>query len=114
MGLLHRKVVSYDDWVDASDEPGGHGTHVVGSIVANDPFSAGANSRGSAPGEIFKYLWFCKFPVQGARVSFMDLGDSSGSLWVPADLTNGPINAATTQQRPLHHSVGGPAITAGP
>ena len=51
VGMLHRKFVSYYDYMDATDEPGGHGTHVVGSIIADDPLSTGANSKGAAPGE---------------------------------------------------------------
>ena len=62
--MTHRKVISYYAFADEIDEDGGHGTHVVGSIVANDPMSSGGNSRGAAP---------------GAKVAFIDIGSSTGA-----------------------------------
>ena len=50
----HRKVVSYKAHADASDGPGGHGTHVVGSILGSlpagpDAAPAVADFSGMAP-----------------------------------------------------------------
>ena len=63
--MTHRKVISYYTFADEIDEDGGHGTHVVGSIVANDPMSSGGNSRGAAP---------------GAKVAFIDIGSPTGAV----------------------------------
>ena len=72
--LSRRKVVQYVSHVDSTDYTNGHGTHVVGSILANrstDGTKAGediGNIGGMAP---------------NAKVAMFDIGTSSGGLSVP-------------------------------
>merc|ERR1719223_1876013 len=68
--LTRRKVVQYVSFADSSDYTNGHGTHVVGTILANrstDGTKAGediGNVGGMAP---------------NAKVAFFDAGKESGS-----------------------------------
>ena len=72
--LSRQKVVQYVSHVDSTDYTNGHGTHVVGTILANrstDGTKAGediGNIGGMAP---------------NAKVAMFDIGTSSGGLSVP-------------------------------
>ena len=69
-----RKVIQYDDFVDAKDDPSGHGTHVVGSIVGRRAIDGRTESDGMADGV-----------AKDAKVAFFDCGAGGDSLSVPAD-----------------------------
>jgi hypothetical protein len=71
-----RKIVSYVTYVNGGDVFAGHGSHVVGSIAGNAVSGSSATatkSNGVAP---------------DAKIAFYDIGDSSGSLYVPDDITS--------------------------
>ena len=72
--LTHRKIVHYWTYVDGADTGSSqHGTHVAGSIAGNaTPYSSSdAQYNGEAP---------------SAKLSFVDIGDSSDNLNTPSDL----------------------------
>ena len=72
--MTRRKVIQYvyDSQTDGSDNLGGHGTHVSGSIVGNclGEFNS---TNGMAP---------------EAKISFFDIGASDGSLSTSPSITN--------------------------
>lgn len=76
----HRKVIAYRTWSGSSaafgdNSAGGwHGTHTAGTICGDDSYVGG---QSDADGMAIK-----------AKMYFMDIGTSSGSLSVPGDLTN--------------------------
>lgn len=69
-----RKVIQYDDFVDAKDDPSGHGTHVVGTIVGHRAVDGRTESDGIADGV-----------AKDAKVAFFDCGAGGDSLSIPAD-----------------------------
>ena len=87
--LSHRKVVRYHPYTDAWDTAGGHGTHVVGSILGLDPTDP---NMGIAP---------------AAKLSFMDLGDASDSLYTPSDLNKNyyPVFYEVIKSRTIYYPV---------
>lgn len=76
----HRKVIGYRTWSGSSaafgdnSSGGWHGTHTAGTICGDDSYVSG---QSEADGMAIK-----------AKMYFMDIGTSSGSLSVPGDLTN--------------------------
>lgn len=68
-----RKVVQYSSMkqADASDMTAGHGSHVAGTVAGynEQPLSSGGKYSGVAP---------------LAKIAFLDIGSSSGSLAIPA------------------------------
>ncbi|CAM9757487.1 unnamed protein product [Phaeothamnion confervicola] len=73
--LSRRKVVQYISFVDGYDAAGGHGTHVAGTLVGDNP---AADINTYYPGGAF-----------GAQLAVFDFGDSStatNSLSVPDDV----------------------------
>lgn len=99
MNMNARKLTQYVDFVDDRDYEYGHGTHVAGTV---------AGKRSDAPG-------MADGVAPGAKLAFMDIGDSSGALRLPLDsqiLNTGfpeakihsaswgsTVNAYTTQAR---------------
>ena len=69
-----RKVIQYDDFVDAKDDPSGHGTHVVGTIVGHRAVDGRTESDGMANGV-----------AKDAKVAFFDCGAGGDGLSIPAD-----------------------------
>jgi len=70
LNMNHKKVVYYNTLVDSLDTDSGHGS-LVASIAAGQ--SNASSYCGSAP---------------ASKISFVDIGDSSGDLHPPADLYN--------------------------
>ena len=70
-----RKVIQYDDFVDDRDDPSGHGTHVVGTIVGHRAVDGRTESDGLANGI-----------AKDAQVAFIDCGAGGDSLSVPANI----------------------------
>jgi len=76
----HRKVIGYRTWSGSSatfgDHSGGswHGTHTFGTICGSDAYVSGQSASDGM--------------AINAKMYFMDIGTSSGSLSVPSDLTN--------------------------
>eukprot|EP00588_Corethron_pennatum_P009085 CAMPEP_0194270124 /NCGR_PEP_ID=MMETSP0169-20130528/4172_1 /TAXON_ID=218684 /ORGANISM="Corethron pennatum, Strain L29A3" /LENGTH=884 /DNA_ID=CAMNT_0039012057 /DNA_START=1 /DNA_END=2656 /DNA_ORIENTATION=+ len=68
----HRKVIQYISYADGSDESGGHGTHVAGSI-------AGKSIEGS---DVANGI------AENAKISFFDAGTIDGDLLFPTDTYN--------------------------
>ena len=69
-----RKVVQYEPFVDDKDDPSGHGTHVVGTIVGHRAVDGRTESDGMANGV-----------AKDAKVAFFDCGAGGDSLSIPAD-----------------------------
>ena len=69
-----RKIIQYDDFVDDRDDPSGHGTHVVGTIVGHRAVDGRTESDGLATGV-----------AKDAKVAFIDCGAGGDSLAIPAD-----------------------------
>ncbi len=76
----HRKVIGYRTWTGSSaafgDNSAGswHGTHTFGTICGSDAYVSGASAADGM--------------AINAKMYFMDIGTSGGSLSVPSDLTN--------------------------
>eukprot|EP00605_Chrysophyceae_sp_TOSAG23-4_P002672 GSChrysophyteH1.ASY1.ANO1.2948.1 assembled CDS len=73
-----RKVVQYVTFKDNSDDAGGHGTHVAGTV-------AGASTIDY--GDFIKYNGMAK----NAKISFFDIGDTSkgdGAIQLPGNIGN--------------------------
>lgn len=89
----HRKVIGYHTVTGAAfgDAAGGyyHGTHTAGTICGDDSAVGGTDpNRGMALKD---------------KMYFMDIGDGSGTLWVPANLYTG------LYQTPYNGNAGGAA-----
>ena len=76
----HRKIIAYRTWTGSSaafnDHAGAswHGTHTAGTISGDDSYVSGTRTCDGMPLK--------------AKMYFMDVGDASGGLSIPADLTN--------------------------
>ena len=70
--MSRRKVVQYShlDKADTEDLTAGHGTHVIGTVAGynEQPLSKNGQYSGVAP---------------GAKIAFLDMATSSGSLFLP-------------------------------
>lgn len=68
-----RKVIQYVVWSDSSDQAGGHGTHVSGTVAGNcnNNSSPSIKYNGMAP---------------NAKIAFYDAGDSTGRISIPSNL----------------------------
>ncbi len=73
----HRKVVQYVTFKDRTDDGGGHGSHVAGTVAGNST---------KAYGDFVKYNGM----AYNAKIAFFDIGDTSaereGTIGVPGDL----------------------------
>ncbi|GMI38814.1 hypothetical protein TeGR_g13533, partial [Tetraparma gracilis] len=69
----------YFAFVDGSDDQGGHGTHVVGSIVGRRSTNGRVNGETSTLGE--------EGMAYDAKVAFYDIGITNGGLQTPYDLS---------------------------
>jgi len=68
LNMRHRKVVQYDDYVNAMDMNYGHGSHVAATLAGCKPDGSGI-SRGVA---------------YGAKLAFLDIGFQDGKLATPS------------------------------
>uniref|UniRef100_A0A7S1G2L9 subtilisin n=1 Tax=Corethron hystrix TaxID=216773 RepID=A0A7S1G2L9_9STRA len=77
----HRKVVQYVSYVDSTDYSNGHGTHVSGSIVGL------VNPQTSLTKKVlgFGLSGYANGIAENAKISFFDIGDTSGGLSLPRD-----------------------------
>ncbi|GMI09274.1 hypothetical protein TrRE_jg11040 [Triparma retinervis] len=77
--LSCRKVVQYYAHVDAGDDEGGHGTHVVGSVLGHRSSNGGDNTADSWDDS--------NGMAKDARVAFYDIGQTGqDGLSTPSDL----------------------------
>ena len=86
----HRKLVSYMPHGDGADDFGGHGTHVVGSILgrmaAGRPGDASVAAAAAAAASGGDWAGDYGGMAPEARVAFFDLEGPGGGLDVPDDL----------------------------
>jgi len=87
-----RKIIQYDDYIDDQDDPSGHGTHVVGTIVGHRAVDGRAESDGLANGI-----------ARDAKVAFIDCGAGGDSLYIPAD-TGRYLGIGTPAGAKIHSS----------
>lgn len=74
----HRKLVQYLTFLDNSDDVGGHGTHVAGSVAGQSLFNYG---------DFIKYNGM----AVNAKIAFFDIGDNNveGSISIPGNINQG-------------------------
>ena len=104
-----RKITQYVEYCDDEDEPGGHGTHVVGSIVG-----AATAALGGVDGAATLYEETTEVGTlaadeaaydgmaPGAKVAFFDVGDATGALYTPDDLATELFPPAAAAGAHLH------------
>lgn len=73
-----RKIIGYDPIVDFGDYANGHGTHVVGTMVAEAQSTNAAHQQYASQ---FNGIAF------RAKIAFSDVGAGGGSLSLPSDMT---------------------------
>ncbi len=72
----HRKVIYYNDYADGTDDGGGHGSHVAGSVAGNSS---------KTYGDFVKYNGM----AYEAKIAFFDIGNTAqgeGAIDVPSNL----------------------------